>query len=120
MTNSLEFNIHEKLAEYLTGEISLHDFEDWFFPETWDIDHVDNPTLTNLVYGIKLTLAEFSNGDWTETELRSMLRPFLEKYVMGVPQHLIQYGTSNISYRVTTSVTYSDRSADIKLLKVSA
>jgi hypothetical protein len=107
MLHSLEFKIHEKLAEYLAGEISLSEFEDWFFSETWDIDQLDNPTLANLVYGIKLTLAEFSNGDWTETELRSMLRPFLEKYVMGVPQQLVQYGTSSISYRVTTSITYS-------------
>ncbi len=120
MTHSLEFNIHEKLAEYLAGEILLRDFEDWFFSETWDIDQMDNPTLVNLVYGIKLSLAEFSNGDWTEAELRSMLRPFLEKYVVVDSQPVIQYGTSNISCRVTTSITYSDRSADIKLSKVSA
>ena len=120
MTHSLEFNIHEKLAEYLAGEISLHEFEDWFFPETWDIDQMDNPTLANLVYGIRLSLAEFSNGDWTEAELRSILRPFLEKYVLVASQPLVQYGTSNISFRVTTSITYSDRSADIRLSKVYA
>lgn len=120
MSHSLEFNIHEKLAEYLAGEISLYEFEDWFFPETWDIDQMDNPTLANLVYGIKLSLAEFSNGDWTEVELRSILRPFLEKYVMEASQPMVQYGTSNITYRITSSITYSDRSADIRLLKVSA
>jgi hypothetical protein len=120
MLHSLEYNIHEKLAEYLAGEISLREFEDWFFPETWDVDQMDNPTLTNLVYGIKLSLAEFSNGDWTGAELHSILRSFLEKYVIAASQPMIQYGTSNISYRVTTSITYSDRSADIKLSKVSS
>ena len=84
MTHSLDFNIRERLAEYLADEISLRDFENWFFPETWDIDRLDDLALTNLVYGIKLRLAEFSNGDWTETELRSRLRPFLEKHVMSV------------------------------------
>ena len=120
MSHSLEFKIHEKLAEYLGEEITLHEFEDWFFPETRDIDQIDDPTLANLVYGIKLSLAEFSNGDWTETELRSLLRPFLEKYVAVASQPVVQYGTSNVSYRMTASITYSDRSADIRLLRVSA
>jgi hypothetical protein len=114
MSNTLDFNIRERLAEYLAGEISLREFEDWFFPETWDIDQVDIPALANLVYGIKLRLAEFSNGDWTETELRSLLRPFLEKYVMVPTQEQVQYGTSNTSYRATSSVTYSGLSVDIK------
>jgi hypothetical protein len=120
MSRSLEFNIHEKLAEYLAGEITLGDFEDWFFPETWDIDQTDNLALINLVYGIKLSLAEFSSGDWTEAELRSILRPFLEKYVLVASQPLVQYGTSNVNYRVPTSVTYSDQSAGIRLSKVCA
>lgn len=120
MLHSLEFNIHEKLAEYLAGEITLCEFEDWFFPETWDIDQTDNTALINLVYGIKLSLAEFSNGDWTEAELRSMLRPLLEKYVMVGSQPLVQYGTSNVNYRVPTSITYPDQYAGIRLSKVCA
>jgi len=118
MSYSLDFNIHEKLAEYLAGEISLREFEDWFFPETWDIDQIDNLALANLVNGIKLRLAEFSNGDWTEAELRSLLRPFFEKHVMVVSQPQPQYGTSSISYRVPTSVIYSGQSVDIKSLTV--
>src|SRR5712692_6815584 len=74
MSYSLDFNIRERLATYLAKEISLHEFEDWFFPETWDVDQLGDLALTNLVYGIKLRLAEFSNGDWTEDELRSLLR----------------------------------------------
>lgn len=79
MSYSLDFNIREWLAKYLAGEISLHEFEDWFFPETWDVDQLDNLALTNLVYGIKLRLAEYSHGDWTEKELRDLLRSFIEK-----------------------------------------
>jgi len=90
MSHSLDFNIHEKLAEYLANEISLREFENWFFAETWGIEQVNNPVLTNLVYGIKLCLSEFSQGDWTETELHGLLRPFLEKYVMEPSQPLIQ------------------------------
>ena len=78
MSYSLDYTVRERLAAYLADEISLSEFEDWFFPETWDIDQTDNLDLLNLVYSIKLRLAEFSNGDWTEAELRSRLCPFIE------------------------------------------
>jgi hypothetical protein len=76
MSHSLDYNIREQLADYLAGKISLREFEDWVFSETWDIDEIDNTddrTPVDLVYGIKLRLAEFSHGDWTEAELHSML-----------------------------------------------
>ena len=72
-SHTLDYNIRERLADYITGKISLREFEDGFFSETWDIDDADNQTLANLVYGIKLRLAEYSHGDWTETDLRNML-----------------------------------------------
>jgi hypothetical protein len=79
MLHSLDYKIREQLADYMAGKLSLREFEDWFYPETWDIDEIenaDNQTSTNvanLVYGIKLRIAELSHGDWTEVELRSML-----------------------------------------------
>ncbi len=120
--HSLNFRIHEWLAEYVANQISLRVFEDWFFPETWDIDDTDNQELMNLVYGIKLRLAEFSHGDWTETELRQMLRSISTKYtIVGqnarvAPQSQIQYGTSSINYKISMPVTYSGQLVDIKPL----
>ncbi len=73
MSDTLDFNIRQQLADYLAGNIALGQFEDWFFAETWNIDEADDQALANLVYDIKLRLAEFSHGDWTEAELRSML-----------------------------------------------
>ena len=81
MSRSLEFTIREQLAKYLSREISLRDFKDWFFSSTWDIDRIGDPVLTDLVYGIKLDLAEFSHGDWTEEELHDLLCSYLEKQV---------------------------------------
>lgn len=116
MSYSLDFNIRERLAAYLAKEISLHEFEDWFFPETWDIDQLGDLALTNLVYGIKLRLAEFSNEDWTESELQSLLRSFIEKYEVNssLNQIRVQYGTSSINSRVLTTTTYSAQLVDIK------
>ncbi len=119
MSQSLDFEIRERLAQYLASKISLRDFEDWFFPETWDVDEINDMALTNLVYGIKLRLAEFSNGDWTEAELHSLLRSLMEKHEINMPQHYIQFGTSNLSYHSTPSVTYSVQCVDIKPVKVS-
>lgn len=123
MSHSLNFRIHERLAEYVANQISLRVFEDWFFPETWDIDDTDNQELMNLVYGIKLRLAEFSHGDWTETELRQLLRTISTKYtIVGqnatvAPHSQIQYGTSSINCKISMPVTYSGRLVDIKPLK---
>jgi hypothetical protein len=116
MSSSLDFNIRERLATYLAKEISLHEFEDWLFPETWDVDQLGDLALTNLVYGIKLRLAEFSNGDWTEDELRSLLRPFIEKYDISSPHNQIraQYGTSSINSQVPSTTIYSGLRVDIK------
>lgn len=73
MLDSSDFKIRGQLADYVAGKISRRQFVDWFFAETSDIDERDNQALANLVYSIKLRLAEFSHGDWTEAELRNML-----------------------------------------------
>lgn len=78
MQYSLDFEIRDHLAAYLAREISPHDFENWFFPKTWDVDQTGDPALVDLVYEIKLNWAEFSNGDWTEEELRRMLSLLVE------------------------------------------
>lgn len=135
MAHSLAFNIHEKLAKYLANEISLNDFEDWFFPETWDITQPQDLNLLNLIYSIKLRLAEFSNHDWSEDQLRSLLGFISANYVIGSLQEQLQFGTSNRSSQKTTSFVLSsrpsnkdnqaeasfnlsDRPADTKLLTV--
>ena len=118
MSYSLDYNIREQLAAYLASERSLREFEDWFFSETWDVDRLDNLALTNLVYGIKLRLAEFSHGDWTEKELHNLLRPFIEKYEMVVSPVQVQFGTSNTNIPAPTSVIYSGRSVGIQSLTV--
>jgi hypothetical protein len=60
MQHPLELEIRDRLSAYLASEISLRDFEDWFFPMTWDADKLGDPALLDLVYQIKLDWAEFS------------------------------------------------------------
>jgi hypothetical protein len=120
MLYSLNFQIREQLARYLSHEMSLHDFKTWFFAETWNADQHADTTVCNLIYGIKLDLAEFSQGDWTEDELRGLLRAsYLEKQAIGSPLQFIQYGTSQTNMLIYPSVTYSGLSADKKFSGVS-
>lgn len=114
MQHSLELEIRDRLSAYLAGEISLHDFEDWFFPKVWDVDRLDGPALLDLVYQIKLDWAEFSNGDWSEKELRSMLRSLVEKVTISSSSTKLVFGTSSKNLLYPPLAIRSDQSFGIK------
>ena len=113
MQHPLELEIRDRLSAYLAKEISLRDFEDWFFPKTWDADKLDDPALLDLVYQIKLDWTEFSNGDWSEKELRSMLRSLVEKFTISSSPTKLVYGTSSKNLLYPPLVIRSDQSAVI-------
>ncbi len=70
----------EELADYLTGEIALDAFEDWFVQNSWNAKDGD-PDERRWVHGVELFLSEFSSGHLSESELRKQLRPFVTQYV---------------------------------------
>jgi hypothetical protein len=102
MQHSLEFEIRDHILAYLAGEISLRDFEDWFFPKTWEAeaDKSGDRPLIDLVYQIKLDWAEYTNGDWSEKDVRSMLKSLAERVTISSSPSRLIYGTSskNIPY----------------------
>lgn len=118
MQHPLELEIREHLFAYLTNEISLRDFEDWFFPKVWDVDKLDNPALLDLVYEIKLDWAEFSNGDWPEKEFRSMLRSLAEKFVISTSPTRLVYSTSSKNLHYPPLSISSGQFFDIKFSTV--
>jgi hypothetical protein len=67
------------LGRYLAGEIPLRTFEDWLVPMTWQLGAGMDPAVTDLISEIELALAEHSNGQWTEAELREHFRALLER-----------------------------------------
>jgi hypothetical protein len=67
------------LTNYLSGRISREQFEDWFIPATWDASGIEDPDTLRLVRRIKLRLAEFLNGDWSEDELRDNLSTLVDR-----------------------------------------
>ena len=104
MPHSLEFEIHERLSALLANKISLHEFEDWFFPKTWDVDKLDDPILSDLVYQIKLNWAKYSDGDLSEKEFRSILLSLAQRYTISALPIRVVYGTSNKNQQATITM----------------
>jgi hypothetical protein len=71
--------VQRYLATYLSGEISLSQFRDWFDAETWDLDMQPDTPLGQVVGEIELRMAEFTNGHRTEDDLRYHLESLLPK-----------------------------------------
>lgn len=77
MPPSLELQIRQAVTEYIAGRASLREFQEWFAPRTWDIGSMaQTGELPRLANEIDLLLAEFSNGHWTEQELKNKLQEY--------------------------------------------
>ena len=78
MNEKAELQIYDQLARYVGGEISLKDFRDWFDSSTWDqFRSPGHEDAFELAAEIELRLAEFSNGHWSESDLRDKLKSLL-------------------------------------------
>jgi hypothetical protein len=77
MSISVEHQIRDQLIRYLSGEISLQALSDWLVPYVLTLDQKTDPAAADLAFEIELRLAEYSNGDWTQDELRDILRPLV-------------------------------------------
>lgn len=75
MRRHLEQEIREKLNLYLSGQISLTEFRSWFVPRVWALETKDQESTEGIVNQVFLALAEYSNDDWSEDELRALLQP---------------------------------------------
>lgn len=82
MSHPTEEDVVEQLYEYLRRRISLNKFCDWLTPKVWDVEEWGSYSLIALVPEIKLRLAEYTSGHWTESELRNHLAALVEA---GVP-----------------------------------
>jgi hypothetical protein len=72
MPSELELEIQQHLMQYLSGDIVLADFENWFSPVLWEIDVEDEHT-RELAGTIHLLISEFSRGDRTLENMRKGL-----------------------------------------------
>lgn len=98
-----DFLIQKRLADVLSGQLSLDDFEDWFASESWNMhQHAEEPA-RRLAAALELRLAEFSGGHLAEAELRR------ELYGLLVSQHP-HIRSSWTTHSTITAVALPERS----------
>jgi hypothetical protein len=114
-----EIEIRQQLARYLKRECTLNEFQDWFVPHSWNFHQSPNRALQKLVAAIELAIAEFTNGDWTDTELRSHFNSLLTTYAVDLvgpseaeqPSKIVTESNSSLQ---ELRLKYSWRPADIQ------
>ena len=68
-----EHHIREALARYVSGEIPLAEFQEWFAPRAWEALAEGGPG-SDLASDVELLLAEFTGGHGSEYDLREALK----------------------------------------------
>jgi hypothetical protein len=99
-----EHLIREWVATYLSDEVSLLDFQTWFVPRAWEILETGTPAAV-VASELELLLAEFTNGDLTEDELRETLVPYGRVAVL-------HYSSVDVTWEVATSAESSSYQLD--------
>lgn len=68
----LDLDIRRDLGRYLRNEITLDELTRQLASATMDAEQTGSPVAADLLYEIQLRLAEFTDGFWTESDLRAM------------------------------------------------
>ena len=92
--------MENQLSRYLAGQSSIAEFHNWLIPAAWDIDG-EPESVKRVVYRAQLLLAEFSNGDRPEEELRSEFWNLLNRTSITVT---VVFGTASPVYMSNTSI----------------
>jgi hypothetical protein len=95
MRGSQSITIRRRLRQVATGDLTIRAFTKWLASRMQSFErHQADRVFAHDVY---LRLAEFSNGDWTEAELRSMLAVMVSTYSSGESDTQLKTGTSNVT-----------------------
>lgn len=71
--HSLFNELTHELSRYIRGEIPLQTFHSWFAPILWKIEELGDPEAEELAYDVTLRLSEYSQGQWSEPQLKTIL-----------------------------------------------
>lgn len=75
----LEQRIKSHIRLYLTGNITLDEFTEWFITETWDVEQQTNSKETKeLIYEIDNALIQLSQEHISQDEFKDILSSFIE------------------------------------------
>jgi hypothetical protein len=85
MNQTTVLELRAQLSRYLNSITTLEDFRDWFDDETWGLAAEPDSPARQIAGEIELRIAEFTNGHLSESELRALLQPLLEREQVGDP-----------------------------------
>lgn len=72
--------LKHQLGQYLNDEMTLDQFVFWYIPATWNIHQIEHERAIDLTYAIDLRLAEHSNGNLSDGELKELLAKELKNH----------------------------------------
>ena len=90
--------IREQLALFLSQNLSLDAFEDWFVQNTWNIHKSGSVAAEDVTFAIQESLAEYSSQHLNEQELYNELARILHadtKVVDVAPQPVFRLSSAS-------------------------
>jgi len=99
------YQIRERLADWLSGKISLTEFEDWFVPATWRIESSGDDAAENLVDEIELNLSEYSGGYLSREQLMDAMRPLLASLPLTNVSRLVAVPHSEVKAKLDSKTS---------------
>jgi hypothetical protein len=72
--------IRSKIADWIQGNLSLEEFEDWFSVHTWNVYQWGSEDAVALVYQVELRLSEHSCGHLPTSQMVAEFRRFVQDY----------------------------------------
>jgi len=103
--------LYERIFRYLNDEISVTQFEDWFLPNFGQIINLPDCPPRDLAGDIQLALAEMSNGDRTEAEMKGLIRGLIgssDIVICESAPYSASAGTTNPAPIILDSSIFSD------------
>ena len=104
-------DLYKKVIQYLNDEISVTQFENWFLPNFGEILSLPDCPPRDLAGDIQLALAEMSNGDRTEAELKALIRDLIESsdiVICAPAPYSVSAGTTNPAPIILDNSTLCD------------
>jgi hypothetical protein len=107
----IDVEIRELVAQHLDGDLSADALEDQLETEAWVLE--DEPARTLAATVLRL-LSEFTNGDWTDSELDERLGAITRSYRLEQASPRAFTGTA------TSTVTQVDQQSEVADRRLAA
>jgi hypothetical protein len=104
MPEDLAISIRRSLSRYLSNEQTLRQFLRGLTPKLARVG--SDERADDVAHEIYIRVAEYTNGDWTESELKELLRPLVSTYRPSGPPDVVRMHTDSSTSVTTPAVTY--------------